>query len=185
MRLLCLYIYVKEDRKMDNNIRMNSVVFLDVDGVLNTRRSCVHAPSGVYVGVDEARIAILANSMKETGTDGVVLTTTWKDLKEDDEDFIYLIESLNKHGIQVLGKTKEERFFEREEGILQYLELHPEIEGFVILDDQHFGFSDYSKLWESFIDTQGRGIENSITASKMPSVPAILFLDAIKKYSKE
>ena len=52
---------------------VNAIVFLDVDGVLNTRRTCVHAPSGIYVGVDDARIAILANAMKETGADGVVL----------------------------------------------------------------------------------------------------------------
>lgn len=170
---------------MDNNIKMNSVVFLDVDGVLNTRRTCVHAPSGIYVGVDEARIAILANAMKEIRADGVVLTTTWKDMKEEEEDYVYFRESLDKYGIRILGKTKEEKFSEREEGIMKYLELHPEIEEYIILDDQHFGFRDYSKLWESFIDTQGRGIEHSITASKTPSVSAILFLDAIRKYAKE
>ena len=170
---------------MDKNIRMSSVVFLDVDGVLNTRRTCVQAPSGIYVGVDDARIAILANAMKETGADGVVLTTTWKDMREDEEDYVYLRESLNKYGIKILGKTKEEKFSEREEGILKYLELHSEIEEYIILDDQHFGFQDYSKLWESFIDTQGRGIEHSIAASKTPSVMAILFLDAIKKYANE
>ena len=170
---------------MKNSIKMNFVVFLDVDGVLNTRTSCVHAPSGVYVGVDEARIVILSNSMKQTSADGVILTTTWKDLREDDEDYIYLVESLDKHGIKILGKTKEERFTRREEGILKYLELHPEIEEFVILDDQHFGFEDYSKLWESFIDTQGMGIEHATFASKTPSVPAILFLDAIKKYARD
>lgn len=170
---------------MKDNIKMNVVVFLDVDGVLNTRTSCIHAPSGEYVGVDEARIVILANSMKQNSVDGVILTTTWKDLREDDEDYIYLVDSLGKHGIKVLGKTKEERFFRREEGILKYLELHPEIEEFVILDDQHFGFEDYSKLWESFIDTQGMGIEHATIVSKTPSVLAILFLEAIKKYAKD
>lgn len=170
---------------MGRDKRINCIVFLDVDGVLNTRRTCVHAPSGVYVGVDDARIAILANAMKQVDADGVVLTTTWKDMQEDDEDYIYLVESLDRYGIKVLGKTKEERFTRREEGILEYLKLHSEIEEFVIVDDQHFGFEDYSLLWESFIDTQGRGIEHAIAASKTPSVPAILFLDAIKKYANE
>ncbi len=139
----------------------------------------------MYVGVDEARIVILSNSMKQTGADGVVLTTTWKNMREDDEDYIYLVKNLEKYEITVLGKTKEEWVTKREDGIQKYLELHSEIEEFVILDDQHFGFEEYSKLWESFIDTQGRGIEYSIAASKTPSVPAILFLDAIKKYSKD
>ena len=106
-------------------------------------------------------------------------------MREDEEDYVYLRESLDKYGIKILGKTKEEKFSEREDGILKYLELHSEIEEYIILDDQHFGFQDYSKLWESFIDTQGRGLEHSIAASKTPSVMAILFLDAIKKYANE
>ncbi len=170
---------------MQESQKKSFVIFLDVDGVLNTERTCVHAPSGVYVGVDEARIVILSNSMKQTGAAGVVLTTTWKNMREDDEDYIYLVKSLEKYEITVLGKTKEEWVTKREDGIQKYLELHSEIEEFVILDDQHFGFEEYSKLWESFIDTQGRGIEYSIAASKTPTVPAILFLDAIKKYSKD
>lgn len=170
---------------MGSNAKNNFVVFLDVDGVLNTRTTCVHTPSGVYVGVDEARLVILSKAMKETGADGVVLTTTWKTMREDDEDYIYLVESLNKHEIRILGKTEENYFSEREEGILRYLEKHLEIEEFVILDDLHFSFEDYRKLWESFIDTRGKGIENSVFASKTPSISAILFLDAIYKYSQE
>lgn len=166
-----------------NNTKMTSVIFLDVDGVLNTKSTCVYAPSGVYVGVDEARVVVLSNAMKETRADGVILTSTWKNMKKEDEDYIYLVNSLEKYGIKVLGKTEEERTSQREVGILQYLESHPEIEDFVILDDQHFGFEDYRKLWESFIDTQGRGIEHAIMASERPSVQAILFLDAIKKYA--
>ncbi len=94
-----------------------------------------------------------------------------------------MLNSLKKQGIIVLGQTKEKQLSKREEGILRYLEDHPEIEDFVILDDQHFGFRDYQKLWESFVETNGRGIENAIAASETPSVPAILFLDAIRKYA--
>lgn len=167
---------------MKNKSKIQFVVFLDVDGVLNTRRTCVQAPSG-NIGVDEARLAILSNSMKETSADGVILTTTWKYMDESDEDYIYLMKSLDRYDIRVLGKTKEERFTKREAGILKYLELHPEIEEFVILDDHHFGFQDYSKLWESFLDTHGMGIEHSSAASKTPSVSVILFQDAIKKHA--
>ncbi|MBS7340156.1 MAG: hypothetical protein KIH00_07920 [Lachnospiraceae bacterium] len=41
---------------------MSFVVFLDVDGVLNTRTTCERAPSEMYKGIDEARIKILANA---------------------------------------------------------------------------------------------------------------------------
>ena len=36
------------------------VVFLDVDGVLNTRTTCQRTPDG-YTGIDDARVSILAN----------------------------------------------------------------------------------------------------------------------------
>ena len=107
------------------------------------------------------------------------------ELQKLSEDYIYLLESLAKYEIKVFGKTKEERLAQREEGILKYLELHPEVEEFVILDDQHYGFKVYSKLWDSFIDTHGMGIEHSSAASETPSVPAILFFDAVKKYAKD
>lgn len=162
---------------------MKSVVFLDVDGVLNTKKSCVHAPSGIYVGIDEARVEILSKIMKLYRIEGVVLTSTWKNLKNDDEDYIYLVESLNKQGIEIFGKTEEKQERQRAEGVLCFLKEHPEIEEFVILDDQHYGFGDYQKLWENFIDTKGKGIEYGTTASKTPTVTSILFEDAIKKYS--
>ena len=149
---------------------MSFVVFLDVDGVLNTRTTCERAPSEIYTGIDEPRIRILADAMRRCRASGVVLTTTWKDLKPDHEDYIYLKEGLSKYGIEILGKTKEPKAFQRGEGILDYLNNNPDI--------------DYSKLWESYIDTGGRGIEYSTCASKTPSVSAMLFLDAIEEYSK-
>ena len=166
-----------------NNTNVISVVFLDVDGVLNTLTTCVNAPSKLHIGVDEARIILLAKAMKETYTDGVVLTSTWKEMREDDEDYIYLISNLEKQGIKVLGKTKEQRKSQREIGIIRYLEEHPEIEDFVILDDNQFGFDSYRKLWESFLDTKGKGIEHAVMASSRPSVHVMLFWDAIRKYS--
>ena len=53
------------------NGKMSSVVFLDVDGVLNTAKTCVHSPQG-YTGVDDARVALLAKAMEQVGADGVV-----------------------------------------------------------------------------------------------------------------
>lgn len=166
---------------MENCRKMSFIVFLDVDGVLNTVKTCVHTPQG-YTGIDDARVVLLAKVMKQVGADGVVLTSTWKQMQEDEEDYVYLVKKLDKYGIKILGKTKEERVREREEGVLTYLETHPEIVDFVIVDDQQYGFKDYSKLHDSFIDTKGLGIENSIVSSKTPSVAAILFIDAINGY---
>ena len=160
---------------------MSFVVFLDVDGVLNTETTCKTAPSGMQIGVDDARIRILANAMGECGASGVVLTTTWKNLRAGHENYKYLEDMLLKHGIKILGKTKERNQSQRGIGIMEYIDRNPEIDEFVIIDDNHFDFDDSDMLWENYIDTGGKGIENSTCASDTPTVTAILFLDAIKK----
>ena len=160
---------------------MSFVVFLDVDGVLNTSKSCVVAPSGKYVGIVEFRLKLLGDAMRYAGCDGVVLTTTWKNLRKDHEDFLYLKDGLARHGINILGETKERAGESREDGILEYIEKHDDIEDFVILDDNHYGFEDYSKLWERFLDTEGQGIECAKHASSTPSISAIIFMVGIKR----
>lgn len=107
---------------------MSFVVFLDVDGVLNTRSSCVRTPSGRYVGVEESRISLLSYAMKKNRAKGVVLTTTWKSMMPDDEDYIYLLEVLNNYDIKVLGSTQERWGSQREEGIKDYLDNNSEVD---------------------------------------------------------
>ena len=45
-------------------VYMKFVVFLDIDGVLNTRTTCERTPDG-YKGIDDARIDILAKVIKK------------------------------------------------------------------------------------------------------------------------
>ena len=170
-------IFTKEEE------RMSFVVFLDIDGVLNTRTSCVRTPSAKYYGVEESRISLLSHAMRQNRADGVVLTTTWKNMRPDDEDFIYLVEALKKYDIEVLGRTKERWGSQREEGIKEYLKENPSVDEYVILDDNQYGFDDYNKMWERFLDTKGKGIENATYASRTPAIETILFLDAIKERS--
>ena len=164
---------------------MSNVVFLDVDGVLNTRTTCVPAPSGTVIGIDESRVGILKKAMDIGGFDGVVLTTTWKDLRKDNVDYLYLTGLLEKYGIQIFGQTEDKLYAGREWGIFKYLEDHPEVEDFIIIDDQHYGFDDTRKLWDRYIDTRGEGIENSVYASKTPSISAMLFMDGLHENFKK
>ena len=160
---------------------MSNVVFLDIDGVLNTWTSCVVAPSGEFKGIDDSRVRILKSAMNIGGFDGVVLTTTWKNIRNDNEDYLYMINLLEKYGITIHGQTKDKFLTGREWGILEYLENHPDVEDFVILDDQHYGFDDHRKLWESYIDTKGLGIENSEYASETPAISAMLFMNGLRQ----
>ena len=51
------------------------------------------------------------------------------------------------------------------------------LDEYVILDDNTFDFSNYPKLWERLLLTNG--IENTEYASKTPAIEAMLFLEAI------
>ena len=73
-------------------------VFLDVDGVLNTKTTCQHTPDG-YTGIDDARVKILANAIKMYDCYEVILTSDWKKMGEYDDDYLYLLEKLDLYGV--------------------------------------------------------------------------------------
>lgn len=116
-------------------------VFLDVDGVLNTKTTCQHTPDG-YTGIDDARVKILANAIKMYDCYEVILTSDWKEMGEYDDDYLYLLEKLDLYGLDIAGKTKDQGN-NRGEGIINYLKAHPEIDDYVILDDHKFDFMNY------------------------------------------
>lgn len=158
---------------------MKFAVFLDIDGVLNTRTTVEHTPNG-YQGIDDARVEVMAKAIQKYGGADIVLSSDWKDMRPEDEDIDYLISKLAKYGLKLEGKTVD-HWNNRGEGIVRYLEEHPEIDEYVILDDNKFDFMDYEKLWERLLITNG--IEFAEFASETPAVEAILFLDDIKACS--
>lgn len=160
---------------------MRLAVFLDVDGVLNTRTTCQRTPDG-YTGIDDARVEILANAIKMYDSYEVILTSDWKEMDEEDDDYLYLLEKLDLYGLYISGKTID-KVSNRGEGIVDYLKAHPEIDDYVILDDYKYDFEDFGELWERLLLTDG--IERAEFASSTPSVEAMIFKDYIKKYSLE
>jgi hypothetical protein len=161
------------------NEDMNFAVFLDVDGVLNSKSTCQRTPDG-YTGIDDLRVETLANAIKKYGKAELILTSDWKDMRETAADYQYLLSKLEKYGLRISGKTKD-KLSNRGEGINDYLKAHPEIDDFVILDDKTYDFSDDKKLWERLILTDG--LENARCASKTPQVEAMIFLDYIRSFS--
>ena len=159
---------------------MAFTVFLDIDGVLNTRRTVKQTPKG-YQGIVDSRVELLAQAISEYGGGDIVLSSDWKELHKDNDDYVYLKEKLAKFGLSIKDETKDKRHCERGAGIQAYLEAHPEIREFVILDDYKWDFAEYTKLWERLLLTDG--IENATYASRTPAVEAMLFLDAIKKFA--
>lgn len=158
---------------------MKFAVFLDVDGVLNTRTTVQRTPD-FHTGIDDARVEILAKAVNKYADADMILSSDWKDMREDEDDFCYLVSKLKKQGLTLTGKTTD-HWNNRGEGILKYLEKHTEIEDYVILDDNIFDFRDYPNLWDRLLLTNG--IERAEFASQTPTVETIIFLDYIKMFS--
>lgn len=157
---------------------MSFAIFLDVDGVLNTGKTVISSPDG-HIGVDDTRIGILAGAINKYGGGEIILTSDWKNVRIGG-DLEYLKEKLMGHGLKISAAT-EEHYNKRGQGVWGYLEEHPEIDEYIILDDNRFDFEDFPRLWERMLITDG--IENAAFASKTPAVEAIIFREYIKELS--
>ncbi len=157
---------------------MSFAIFLDVDGVLNTRKTVISSPDG-HTGVDDIRIGILAVAIKKYGGGDIVLTSDWKNVRIGG-DLNYLRDKLAEHGLEIFAMTTD-HWNNRGRGIQDYLDEHPEIDEYVILDDNRFDFEDFPNLWERLLITNG--IQQVSFASKTPAVEAIIFHDYIKEFS--
>lgn len=118
---------------------MEKVLFLDVDGVLNNNDTKECSPRG-YVGIDDILLKRLSVIISKTNA-SVILSSSWKDMSEDDEDWLYLVDKLKSIGVEIKDKTKDFlRPSRRGAGISAYLKRNPDIKDFVILDDFDFDF---------------------------------------------
>ncbi len=136
------------------------VIFLDIDGVLNSRRYDLYR--GDEDGtIDESRLPILKQIVDETDAK-IVLTSTWRhhwdpDGLETDDVGAALEDTFEQYGISLYDKTSE--LYDRAEEIKAWLDEHPDTESFVIIDDIRFG---WGKLDENLVNTDyhiGRGLE--------------------------
>lgn len=122
------------------------VIFLDIDGVLNDEETykTERGPEG-YTGVDEKYIRNLKYLVNNTGAE-IVLSSDWRDEwhhnGEHGADMKYLLAKLGKYGLTIKDKTpghvKGKGFSGRGREIAEYLNSHPEVENYVILDDNDF-----------------------------------------------
>ena len=125
------------------------VIFLDIDGVLNTSetfkiREQIEKETGIWkIEIDEFRVEYLKQIIDETGAK-VVLGSTWKkDLENVDDKIVPIHEKgvgllniLNKHGIELYDILKKGYDLSREDLITIWLNEHPNVESFIIIDDE-------------------------------------------------
>lgn len=135
---------------------MESVIFLDIDGVLNSYTT--KEKIGPLRGIEDKYIIILKDIV-DLFNAKIVLSSSWKDFWSKDlfNDGInnwrgrskkrygrYLNIRLNKYGLKIYDKTDTlPNWRDRGKEIINYLDKHKEIKSFIILDDEDF-------MWERF-----------------------------------
>ena len=116
---------------------MNKIIFLDVDGVLNSEYTNARSPEG-HVGVMDSKVKLLSKLVEETNAD-IVISSDWRLIK--DADYQYLINKLRYKGrIEIKGETPNLGWSHRGTEIKSYLDDHP-TDAWVVLDD--IVFSDF------------------------------------------
>lgn len=107
------------------------VAFLDVDGVLN-----MHNSGGMYA-LNRNRLRLLEEIIKDTGAN-IVVSSTWRNYPDAMKK---LSHKLGYRGLKIFGVTDRlgfsetgERYYRGHE-IQKWLDEHPEVENYVILDD--------------------------------------------------
>lgn len=122
-----------------------NLIFLDIDGVLNTNYTKEKTSSGA-IFVDDNKIRILKAIIDETDAK-IVLSSTWRygwilmedGIKDNDffQDFIELRNKLREFDIELYDKTPLFDKFMRSRGeeIQSYLNGRDDVEGYIIIDD--------------------------------------------------
>ncbi|MBP5684619.1 MAG: hypothetical protein J6X02_05130 [Bacilli bacterium] len=129
-----------------------NIIFLDIDGVLNTSHFGMKDYKNKYGGyliIDPEKLKILKRICDLTNS-SIVLSTGWKSILDDDLKPLdingkFLLEMFNEYDIPLVGKTRTIKKdlsdgrvlpFYKEYEIIDYLSNHPEILHFCIIDDK-------------------------------------------------
>ena len=155
------------------------VILLDFDGVLNCSTSKSRAPFPAppefcYIGLDSDKIRNLAKIVQKTDAK-IVLTTTWREhyeigaYKQMDPVGKYMNNKFRKFGLKIYDKIQRGKRFDRGRDVKVWLDEHPQVTDFVILDDEEIGYyNDYDLFDPHFVKTlwDGHGLtENCANAA--------------------
>lgn len=142
---------------------MRRIIFLDIDGVLN---SVIYDRQRTDKdgNIDETRMVLLKDLVDSTNAE-IVLSSSWRkhwsiDGSECDHIGIELNSTFEKFGLKISDKTPVLSAFDRSIEIQAWLDEHScEIQTFVIIDDI---FGGWGELANNLVKTDsriGRGLE--------------------------
>ena len=141
---------------------MGKVIFLDIDGVLNSNFWNADHQREISDGkyIDTEKVKLLSKLVKKSEA-SIILHSGWRfwfgaDLKPLRQEAGYLADLLEKEGMVVAGMTpdltteeirKTKRFSKvKADEILMWLNNHPETENWVVLDDLELHNDDVAKF---------------------------------------
>lgn len=133
------------------------VVFVDIDGVLNDYKTNEYTPDG-YVGIDSDKVEVLSILCKELNLK-IVLSSSWrKEIVNKTLDGLYALSKFSEYNLDIYGSTSFDGSIsdaKRATQIKAWLDEHPEVEDYIILDDEQFNVSskEYKDLMNRFIYT--------------------------------
>ncbi len=158
---------------VDKNPRqLRKVVFLDIDGVLNSDRYFKECERN-YIAekhIDQSRVALLQELILKTGAE-IVLSSSWRShWNRENKKFDWLAKELSeafeKFGIEIQDITPTVNYSEisdtskRAQEISAWIELHRDgLAAFVILDDISMGWGALDKYVVKTSAQIGRGLE--------------------------
>lgn len=142
---------------------MMKIIFLDIDGVLNSWRYD-QVRMSLADNIDETRLPLLYQIVSSTDAK-IVLTSSWRKHWERDSDKVDSIgQNLNQlfeeNGLAIFDKTIESSDNNRTDEIRDWLAKNS-VEQFVIIDDIAFG---WDELESHLVRTNyriGRGLHDS------------------------
>ncbi len=136
------------------------VIFLDIDGVLNSV-AYDRVRTSTESNIDVSRLPLLKRIVDTTGAQ-IVLSSTWREHWEQAEAFCddigrELQATFQKAGLSILDKTPVMDSRQRE--IMAWIEAHPQLQTFAILDDVFGGWGELEAHLVRTNSRIGRGLE--------------------------
>ena len=128
------------------------VMFLDIDGVLNSQQYQArvdHEDAGIFDMLDPEKLELFQTLVKQTDAN-IVLSSSWRESFADMES----LDSVARNFLSAFEKYRLS-FYDmtpllsghRDEEIRQWLSEHTEIDTFVILDDENYGWKELEAHW--------------------------------------
>ena len=125
---------------------MRTVIFLDIDGVLNnedtTDRICG------YRGIESEKVALLKQLVDALDAE-LVLASTWRsewnggNEAKMTEFGHYLNDKLAEYDLKITDEAPSFQWYERAKEVATYLHDHRDIDRVLILDDEDFNWHKY------------------------------------------